>query len=250
VDKIIKSILEGPPPKKNLYKDFVLVVEKYPHLFADRTCAGLYKAAKRQLIKQKQDRRGITWEMEDKDFLLSDRRVYDDPLSESQNNFIKKTVEQWTDPVFEKAFKLNQAFPFITFNGLLNDGFVFEEDAQTFVKLTVQECEIKGWVLDLMEDYERDLQKKIFSLGVLFIPHNAQTFKKFISCVKEEKLVNHLAEVQSNLFKFQRLRTNNHKLKYFQRFIQKKESLRSYAYNQLLSELKTVKEYRGRTRSV
>ena len=189
--------------------------------------------------------------MEDKDFLMSERRINDGPLSTKQNNFIRMTVEHWTTPVFEQAFKINQAFPFVTFNGFLGDGFIFEDDSKQFVISTVKECEAKGWILNLIEDYEDyDLQREIFSLGVSYIHHNPQTFKKFLTKVKEPKLREHLEKTQTDLLSFLRFKPKNPKLWSFQHRVKTKKALWSYAYNALAAELKTVKEYKGRKRSI
>jgi len=250
LDKI-KSVLEGSPAPRHIYRDYVNVMEKYPHLFHHKTCKGLYEAAKRQLIKQRQEKSKIHFSMEDKDFLMSERRIWDEPLTSKQNNFIKLTVEHWTTPVFQQAFKINQAFPFVTFNGFLNDGFIYDEDSKQFVISTVKECESKGWILNLIEDYDDyDLQREIFSLGVSYIHHNPLTFKKFLARINEPKLREHLEKTQTDLLSFLRFKPVKPKIKYLQRLVQTKKALWSYAYNLLLAELKTVKEYKGRKRSI
>jgi hypothetical protein len=250
LDKI-KNVLEGSPTPNHIYRDYINVMEKFPHLFNHSTCKGLYDAAKRQLIKQRQDKSKIQFSIEDKDFLMSERRINDGPLSSKQNNFIKLTVEHWTTPVFQQAFKINQAFPFVTFNGFLSDGFIYEDESKEYVVSTVKECESKGWILNLIEDYEDyELQRAIFSLGVSYIHHNPQTFKKFLVKVKEPKLREHLEKTQTDLLSFLRFKATKPKLRYFQRLVQTKKALWSYAYNALLAELKTVKEYKGRKRSI
>ncbi len=228
----------------------MLVMEKYPHLFNHKVCKGLYVAAKRQLIKQRQDKHRVNFSGEDKDFLLSDRRVNDGPLSHKQLRFIQATVDQWNLPVFQQAFKIKCAFPFVAFNGFLDGGFIYDDSAKEFVKMTVRECEAHGWILNLLESYDVELQEAIYSLGVAHIHHNPQTFKKFLQRVKEPKLREHLEKTQTELLSFIRFKSKKVPVARYQAFIRNKKALWSYAYNIMLAELKTVKEYKGRTRSI